>query len=47
MRGLVGKGSRQGSTWFGKAGDLVQQPPLWAGVAGVLSSLDREAAGRR
>lgn len=37
MRKLVGKGSSQGSTWFGRAGDLVQQPPVWAGVTAVLS----------
>ncbi len=37
MRKVVGKGSRRGTTWLGKAGDLVQQPPVRAGVAAVLS----------
>lgn len=37
MTRLVGKGSRHGSSWFGKAGDIVQQPPVWAGVAMVLA----------
>ena len=37
MAKLVGKGSSQGSTWFGRTGDLVQQPPVWVGLAGVLA----------
>jgi membrane-associated phospholipid phosphatase len=37
MRGLVGSGSSRGSTWFGRAGDIVQQPPVWAGVAAALA----------
>ncbi len=37
MRKLVGKGSTEGNTWFGRAGDLVQQPPVWAGAAAVLT----------
>ena len=36
MTKLVGKGSRHGSTWFGKAGDIAQQPPVWAAAAFVL-----------
>ncbi len=37
MTKLVGKGQRRGSTWFGRAGDVVQQPPVWAGIAGALA----------
>lgn len=37
MTKLVGRGQRQGSTWFGKAGDVLQQPPAWAGVAAALA----------
>lgn len=37
MRKLVGKGSRKGSTRFGRAGDIIQHPPVWAGVAAVLA----------
>lgn len=37
MRKLVGEGSSRGSTWFGRAGDIVQQPPVWAGVAAALA----------
>ena len=37
MAKLVGKGSRKGSTPFGRAGDVIQRPPVWAGVAGVLA----------
>jgi undecaprenyl-diphosphatase len=37
MDKLVGKGSHQGSTWFGRFGDVVQQPPVWAGIAGALA----------
>ncbi len=37
MTRFVGKGSRHGSSWFGKAGDVAQQPPVWAGVAMVLA----------
>jgi len=37
MTKLVGKGSKKGSTWVGKAGDVAKQPPVWAGVAGVLA----------
>ena len=41
MANLVGKGSRRGETWFGRSGDIVQQPPVWAGVAGVLALTGR------
>ena len=37
MSKLVGKGSRKGSTPFGRAGDIIQHPPAWAGVAAVLA----------
>ena len=36
MTKWFGKGSRHGSTWFGKAGDIAQQPPVWAGLALLL-----------
>lgn len=34
---LLPKGATQGSTWFGRMGDIVQQPPVWLGVAGLLA----------
>jgi membrane-associated phospholipid phosphatase len=34
---LMPRRARRGSTWFGRMGDVVQQPPVWAGVAGVLA----------
>lgn len=34
---LVGKGSRKGSTPLGRAGDIMQRPPAWAGVAAALA----------
>ncbi len=37
MTKLVGRGSRRGSTPFGRAGDIVQHPPVWAGVAAALA----------
>ena len=37
MAKLVGKGSRKGSTLFGRAGDLIQRPPAWAAIAAILS----------
>ena len=37
MAKLVGKGSRKGSTPVGRAGDVIQRPPAWAGLAGVLA----------
>jgi len=49
MANLVGEGSRRGETWFGRAGDIVQQPHAWAGVAGLLvltGSRGRRAALR-
>jgi membrane-associated phospholipid phosphatase len=35
---LVGSGSRRGTTWFGRAGDVIQRPPSWAAVATVLAA---------
>ena len=34
---LVGMGSKKGSTPFGRAGDIIQRPPAWAAIAGVLA----------
>ncbi len=34
---LLPRGAHQGTTWFGRMGDVVQQPPVWAGVAGALA----------
>lgn len=42
---VVGKGSRKGSTFFGRAGDLIQRPPAWAGIAALLSATGER--GRR
>ena len=36
MRLLPGKAHR-GSTWFGRTGDVVQQPQAWAGLAAMLA----------
>ena len=41
-----GDDARRGSTWFGRLGDIAQQPPVWAGVAGVLA-LAAGPRGRR
>jgi len=46
---LVGAGSRHGSTWFGRFGDVTKRPHTWAGIAGVLAMSGprgREAAAR-
>ncbi len=42
---LVGRGSRKGSTPFGRAGDMIRRPPAWAGIAAILSATG--ARGRR
>lgn len=34
---VVGKGSRKGSSLFGRAGDLIRHPPVWAALAAGLS----------
>ena len=38
MNRLIGTGSRKGSTWFDRAGNLIQRPPSWAAIAGLLAS---------
>ena len=45
MSKLVGRGSRKGSTPVGRAGDIMQHPPAWAGVAAALAVTGRR--GRR
>ena len=45
VAGLVGEGSRKGSTFFGRAGDIIQRPPAWAGIAALLSATGER--GRR
>ena len=42
---LVGKGSRKGSSFFGRAGDVIQRPPTWAAIAAALSATGER--GRR
>ena len=42
---IVGEGSKKGSTFFGRAGDLIQRPPAWAAVAALLSATGER--GRR
>lgn len=45
VRTVVGKGSRKGSTFFGRAGDVIQRPPAWAAIAvGLCAAGER---GRR
>lgn len=34
---LVGPGSRHGSTWIGRAGDITKRPPVWVGIAGAMA----------
>ncbi|MDQ3642146.1 MAG: phosphatase PAP2 family protein [Actinomycetota bacterium] len=34
---LLPRKAHRGSTWFGRTGDLVQQPQAWAGLAGMLA----------
>jgi membrane-associated phospholipid phosphatase len=43
---LMPRRARQGSTWFGRVGDVVQQPPVWAGLAAALA-LTAGPRGRR
>lgn len=35
---LLPRRARRGSTWFGRLGDIVQQPPVWAGLAALLAA---------
>ena len=37
---LLPRRAHRGSTWFGRLGDVVQQPPGWVGVAAVLGVAD-------
>lgn len=37
MMRLMPRRARRGSTWFGRLGDVVQQPPVWAGLAAALA----------
>ena len=49
MTRLAGKGSKHGSTWFGKAGDITKKPPVWVGIAAALAMTGprgRQAAKR-
>ncbi len=34
---LLPKGAHRGSSWFGRTGDIVQQPPFWVAVAALLA----------
>ncbi len=43
---LLPKGAHTGTTWFGRMGDVVQQPPVWGAVAGALA-LGGGERGRR
>lgn len=43
---LMPREARQGSTLFGRIGDVVQQPPVWVGLAGTLA-VGGGARGRR
>lgn len=45
MTRLVGSGSRKGTSWAGRAGDIMQRPPSWAAVAAVLAATGQ--TGRR
>ncbi len=42
---LVGEGSKKGSTFFGRAGDVVRRPPAWAAIAAGLCATGER--GRR
>ena len=45
LANVIGKGSRKGSTLFGRVGDVVQRPPMWAVIATGLSATGER--GRR
>ena len=42
---LVGEGSKKGSTFFGRLGDVVRRPPAWAAIAAALCATGER--GRR
>ena len=37
MARLVGDGARNGTTLFGRFGDVTKRPPVWAGIALALA----------
>ena len=37
MTKLVGPGSKHGSTWLGRVGDVTKRPPAWVGMAGAIA----------
>jgi membrane-associated phospholipid phosphatase len=43
---LLPRRARRGSTWFGRLGDIAQQPPVWAALAAALA-LGEGPRGRR
>lgn len=43
---LLPRRARRGATWFGRMGDIVQQPPLWAALAAGLA-VGGKSRGRR
>ena len=43
---LLPRRARRGATWFGRVGDITQQPPLWAAVA-VALALGGGSRGKR
>ena len=45
LANVIGSGSRKGSTFFGRVGDVVQRPPMWAVIATGLSATGER--GRR
>ena len=45
LAGVIGEGSRKGSTLFGRAGDVIQRPLAWVGVGALLSATGER--GRR
>lgn len=45
MSAVVAKGSKKGSTFFGRAGDVIQRPPMWGVIAAGLSTTGER--GRR
>jgi membrane-associated phospholipid phosphatase len=45
VEAVVGEGSKKGSTFFGRAGDVIQRPPMWAVMAAGLSATGER--GRR
>lgn len=34
---LLPRNAHRGSTWFGRMGDVVQQPPVWVALAGAMA----------